>query len=191
MIRTMLACLAFSVLILTTGTAHAWDKERKGFVLGFGSGVGFSSLKQSALGLSATEKNFSIPTDLAIGYAPNNRTLIYYAAETSWFKEVNGIGNNVLFFSQLAGVGVRHYVKESAPSFFVNGSLGLGIFDNFESGTDASYGPGFGGGFGFEFRRYWAIQAGVNYISTSQTFSGVDLDSKALSLRVVLSVTGY
>ena len=88
-----------AVVILTPVASDAFDKNRSGFILGFGVGPTFSSFTQEMTSeffslpefsngerTLPRESKFGIGTDLKVGWGFNDQLLVYYTAKVAWFR---------------------------------------------------------------------------------------------------------
>jgi opacity protein-like surface antigen len=106
-------CLGIVVALLSAlpTASDAFDKERKGFILGFGLGPSVSSFTQEfsydwgnnpppssttnpsparlpVTGNASSDriKNFGVATSLKIGWGLSEQLLVYYIAQVAWFR---------------------------------------------------------------------------------------------------------
>ena len=99
------------VLVALTATAHAWDGNRKGFVLGLGAGYGNQWLSYETESYEIDESYYyyyGVPvyvstgketrtdtetgwmSDFKIGYAPTNKLAIYWMSKVAWLYVSDG-----------------------------------------------------------------------------------------------------
>jgi hypothetical protein len=137
--------------------------NRKGFIVGFGGGVGMHRAPQFPGFVGGpTIRDFAVVTDFAIGYAPTDQVLIYYNNQVGWtrnfFYDILGV----------TGVGVTYMVRPTSPTPFVKFTIGGGIAAevDFGLGTVESTDPGLGltlSG-GWEFARHWSVEGGAMWV---------------------------
>jgi hypothetical protein len=161
------ARLGVVALLLTAGlfaglwapsAAHA---QRDGFVIGFGLGVGNTSL--SIEGDDERVGRTSLMTDFRIGYAPTNRAMLYWSSDVSWFR-LTGDFDDAVVISGTGGLGVTYFIGNAAPSPYVNATLGFNSFNYIGiegAETNQWFGPGAAVGGGFEFARHWLLDGKV------------------------------
>jgi hypothetical protein len=127
---------------------------RKGFVLNIGIGPGYTTY--SFGGLSGRQGKFTVATDLKIGYAFNDRSLLYYSNDASFFTTPTADLN----VTGLSGFGFSHYLTPDVRSVYVDGSLGIATFSSLVDGdTERSSGFGLSAGAGLEFAPHWLLDA--------------------------------
>ncbi|MCB1185297.1 hypothetical protein KDM41_17905 [bacterium] len=165
-IRTLSFILALGTVLAAT-PAHAFDGDRRGFLLGLGAGYG------SAEAFRNTDKGTA--TSFKIGAGLNDRTLLYYS-------------NRVVFFSQhgdvdyqgMTAAGVSFYLQPDQPSFFFSGELGVAARRS-RRGTSNL---GFTVGVGYEFTRHLNFE--LNYMN-----GPIDESSELKNFTAVLSWIWY
>ena len=202
------------ILLFLSVTANAWDGQRKGFLMGFGVGVGmtpfvdirYDEFTPPYLTYSAKHKPL-FKTDFRIGYAPDNFWQIYWMSKVFWFQaETHHWGyyygydkSSDLAIYGLAGVGVTYSFKPQAPSFFLTGGIGYSSLGkmfttkysnqwDYEIGNvgDPEYGFGFSIGAGYEFVRHLNVEADLSYRAPSEND-----DWNGLSFSLGLNILGY
>jgi hypothetical protein len=192
------------VLFGLVGNAQAWDQQRKGFLLGFGVGPGFTSYTQTVAvsgGLSGgtisfesdRENTAGVATDFKIGYAPDNSWAIYYTSKVSWFGMENALGNNVTIANGLGAAAVCYWFQPQAPSPFVAGGIGFSTWSvPFEDpAPDTWIGPGLFAGGGYEFSKHWSVEGYLSWGKPKDTILGIEVSSNALSFMLTLNWLGY
>jgi len=178
-------------------SAHAWDNERRGFVLGIGLGTGVTSFRQEVesggqSATSDTENQAGLMTDFKIGYAWSDQWLLCYNSGTSWFAMRNALGDKVTISSDVNGLCLMHYFQPTAPSWFLSGTVGFSGWDApFEEGSDAWIGAGLAVGGGYEFSPHWYVQGDLLFGNPSEEDSGTKFTTTATTLRVTINVMGY
>jgi hypothetical protein len=190
------------VLFLANTQAHAFDGQRKGFLLGGGLGLGFTSFSQevavSFWGYhesvkSDRENKVGVISDFKIGYAPDNSWAIYYTSKVSWFGMENALGNNVTVANGLGAAAVSYWFKPQAPSPFIAGGIGYSTWSlPFEDDPpDTWTGPGFFVGGGYEFSRHWSIEGYLSWGKPKHEEFGIEANSNALSFMLTINALAY
>lgn len=157
--------------------------NRKGFIVGFGVGVGGLSMSASAGGLTASESQSVFQTDFKIGYAASNTLEIYYISKVAWWDE-----SAITLAQGLSSIAFSKYTNpRKETGMFITGGVGVSILSApFEDGSSFS---GFGafGGIGYEFAKHWSAQADVIYSNIKD--SGVSVDF--VGVRLLVSGLAY
>jgi len=188
------ACLALGVGLFTP--AQAFDGNRKGFILGFGLGLGSSSVDQTVSAgfesASGSDSFTGLQTAFRIGGAPSEQVAIYYFNDVSWFSMENALGSDVTVASGVGGAGVTYYLAPTSPSFYFGAGIGLGTWMlPFESDSDIWSGFGLGGLAGYEFARHWSVEVMVNYGEPGKTEFGVEVTSKVTTFKAAIAVLAF
>jgi Bacterial SH3 domain len=158
--------------------AAASSKPRKGFIIGFGGGVGLYreplpayygygyGYTYSTAG-GGTANNVGLATDLQIGYAPTDQVLVYYLNSVQFSNSAN------YDIVGLTGVGVTYLLRPRSPSWYVTGGIGAatGAEVDYGSGTvgPVDRGRAFSVGGGYEFARHWFLGGDAMFLSLNQT----------------------
>jgi len=190
------------VLFLVNTNAHAFDGQRKGFLLGIGLGPGFTSFAQevavSYLGFhksvkSDRETKVGLITDFKIGYAPDNIWAIYYTSKVSWFGMTNAFGKDVTVSNGLGAVAVSYWFKPQAPSPFIAGGLGYSTWAlPFEDNPpDTWVGVGLFAGGGYEFSKHVSIEGYLSWGKPKHEEFGIEASSNALSFMLTINALAY
>jgi hypothetical protein len=186
------------ILLFLTANGHAWNGQRKGFLLGFGIGPGLTSFTQKvAVGWisveSSREDKTAVMTDFKIGFAPENTWAIYYTSKVSWFGMTNALGNNVTIANGLGALAGSYWFKPQAPSPFIAGGLGYSTWAlPFEDNPpDTWMGFGLFAGGGYEFSRHVSIEGYLSWGKPKHEEFGIEVSSSALSLMLTVNVLGY
>jgi hypothetical protein len=90
--------IAMTVLFLSNA-AHAWDGNRKGFILGIGVGGGQTDIGDGEFGLLSNFK---------IGYAPSDRLLLYWHATGVYFEDPLGD----LWADGMGGISAQYHFDD-------------------------------------------------------------------------------
>lgn len=190
--RALTALFVLTVIVLTAVSADAFNGERRGFLLGFGVGPGWSSFKGEVEGfdLGDRENKFAIGTDFKIGAGINDQLLIYYVNRVAWFKsdtfDKNGfVQEDVTIASGVGLVGLSYYFKTEAPAWYLVGAVGISSWSApLESNSEMFSGFGLTGGAGYEFKKHWSLEATVNYGKPSKTIEGYKVELSVISVLV-------
>lgn len=142
-------------------------------------------------------------TDFLIGYAPNDKLLIYYINKVSFdvsAKKFFFSGKWPHGFYGMAGLGVSYYLEPEGRSLFLTGGLGICV----NSHGSNYYGFGLAAGFGYEYAKHLQIEGGIIWGNPSHTWTQpayeFDIPPEQydvteiihfLSLRITLSVLIY
>jgi hypothetical protein len=190
------------ILFFLTANVHAWDGQRKGFLLGFGVGAGMTPFVEYDPTYS-DESKLLLKTDFKIGYAPDNFWQIYWMSKVFWFKsETYRYGYYYGYYKSsdlamygLGGLGVTYSIRPQAPSPFLTGGIGyssLGTLSTTEYSNqwDAvgkpEYGFGFFVGAGYEFARHLNAELDLSYQAPSDND-----DWNGLTFSLTFNVLGY
>ncbi len=182
-------------------SANAFDGKRKGFILGFGIGPGFTSFTQKLAGYdyyygwmeieSDRETKVGIMTDFKIGYAPTDFYEIYYTSKVSWFG-MESVGGDVTITNGLGALGTTYYFKPVAPSPFIAGGIGFSTWSApFESNTDTWIGFGLFAGAGYEFTRHLNAELDLIWGKPGKTEYGIEASTNALSVKLTVNALAY
>lgn len=140
--------------------------RRKGFIIGFGAGAGmhktpsFSVFDRFGRVISAGggEYKLAIVTDFTIGYAPGDQLLLYYSNKAAFTTDdrVDAVG--------VSGFGVTYMFRRTAPTSFVNGTIGAGAARTFVGSSSAESGAGYAIGGGYEFARHFSLTGDAIFV---------------------------
>ena len=206
--RTLLPAmlLVFLGLWAPVSPASAFDVSRQGLVLGAGLGGGPASFTQS---LSQTggsirsdrETKGAFVTDFQIGHGIDDTTVLSFIVRTIWFTlgVVRAFDDepdeleSVMIASSVGVFTLTKYGQTEAPSAFVRGGVGVATWDApFESNAqDPLTGLGALLGVGYEFAPHWSVELSATWGLPSNEFSGVELETHALSIHVVVVGLAY
>jgi hypothetical protein len=186
------------ILFLVTTNAHAFDGQRKGFLLGFGMGPGLTSFTQKvAVGWisveSSREDKAAVMTDFKIGFAPENTWAIYYTSKVSWFGMTNALGNGVTIANGLGALAASYWFKPQAPSPFIAGGVGYSTWAlPFEDNPPETWvGIGLFVGGGYEFSRHVNIEGYLCWGKPKREEFGIEASSNTLSLMLAINALAY
>lgn len=187
--RLLVGLVVAAIAMVTAIDASAFDGNRRGFVIGIGVGPSLtSSIAELGSFTSDRENNFGVGTIFKIGYGVNENLLIYYTNNVAWFSV--GDGESVTIVSGISALGGSYYLNPGAPSLYINGLVGLSIWAApFEADSESASGIGFGAGVGYEFSKYFDVNATLMYGMPKVSDSEVEL--KALNVLVTFNVLGY
>jgi len=153
------------VLCLSVATASDVAAQRRGFIIGFGAGPGFTT--------GDVDSRVGIATDFKIGGMLGESLQLYYSAKS-----------NLLFYdgdpeaTGVSGIGAA-YVLPSG--FNINGLAGLATWVDFDGGT--SNGFGLGAGVGYEFTDKWVFNVGGTF--------GVFEGDKVFNIAATISILSH
>lgn len=160
-----LALFVGVALCLSVSTASDAAAQRRGFIIGFGAGPGFTTGDVSS--------KLGVATDFKIGAMLGESLQLYYAAKS-----------NLLFYdgdpeaTGVSGLGAAFVLPSG---FNVNGVAGLATWVDFDNGT--SNGFGFGAGVGYEFTDKWVFNLG----GTLGIFEG----DKVFNIAATISILSH
>ena len=154
--------MSLLVIGLTAANWHAWDGERKGFILGLGIGPGYSSYPEKG-GLFTTVK---------AGYAPTNQLLILSEISTVYISGLSHSTDNL--FQGIFGVSVQFFpIEEPGNGVYLLAGAGIHNMafyrDDWEGGSN-NYGFGIRGGVGYEFIKHFSVEGIVQQGFHSESY---------------------
>ena len=153
LLRGTVCLVVVSFLAVAAFPARASAQERKGFVIGFGGGFGYTNWGTNHSGVF---------TNIKIGYAPTNRFAILWHSASTTFKANNGSW----MMDGMAGGSIQIFLsKQPGRGGYVIGGAGyhnMGRFQDFPYGTN-DLGFGIRGGFGYEFAKRWTVETLVQH----------------------------
>ena len=156
--------LAFAVICIvfasTFKSAFAFDGNRKGFVLGWGAGVGVLS----------DENLWGFHSALKIGSGISDRLLLFYSGNSTIFE-----GGAILLAPTAA---LSYYLRSGTPTVYFTGGLGFTIVGSI---LGEELGPHFLAGVGIEVFRHWSVELSV----LSIYFESGSLTNYALTVNVL------
>ena len=130
--RGIITLLVLTAVTVMATAVCAFDGERRGFILGFGIGPGYTNFSQEVGGIeSDSEGKLSFVTDFRIGGGFNEQFLLYYENRVSWFKttvvdhlwydpvteDFYTTETDVTIAHGIGLVGISYYFKPEVPSF--------------------------------------------------------------------------
>jgi opacity protein-like surface antigen len=169
--------LSLIVLVaMFASQAQAFDGDRKGFVLNLGAGAGQGKLKLSNSSDSISDDGIGFSTDFKIGAGLSSNSVLYYSNRVIWWSS-----EGVSVTTGMSAVAFSYFFSPEAPSFFLSGSIGIGVASIED--LDSESGAGFGIGAGFEFAKNWTVEASYLSAKVWEEF-GVSLTASNLALTV-------
>ena len=141
--RSAAIAVVTPVLLLTllgVGPAWAFDGQRTGFVLGFGTGPSYFDENPAGTEVGS----WGLKLDTKIGFAPSDRIQLHYSGR-------NHIGRSELFWQP--SVLAFYYLEPTAPSLLFAVGTGFSYRTEIESNGDR-HGYAILGGIGYEFVPY-------------------------------------
>lgn len=191
-----IVAISVFIVLLFAELGHAFDGNRKGFVLGFGTGVGTVGVTQKAEfgggSSSASEQHTSLVTNFKIGGAPTDQIMIYWSGKVSWFGIENAMDEKVTISAGTGTVAVSYFWKPSSPCWFASGGLGYSSWDTpFEDSGKAWTGFGLFLSGGYEFAKYWSVEFGFNFGNPSTKENGIEFTSNHSTIFATINVLGY
>ncbi len=181
----LIVVLILFLCVLNFGMA--FDNQRRGFIIGGLGGVSLNIWNQTVNGYeSDNETDFALHTDFRIGGGfKGEKLMLYYWNIVNWFGMENVYGEKVLITSGITGAGVSYYFKPASPSVYVNGGLGISVWNApFEVYSEACWGFGFMGGVGYEFAPHWSVECCIMLGNPSYTELGVEAQTNAFALTL-------
>ena len=189
-------CVISSVclFLFLAADVSAWDKQRKGFVLGMSMGPSYVTLTH---GRDESEKDFEstgISGKGIIGFAPSNNALVYFTDRVDFFNfewadtlSDPSAGGGSLGF----GMGLTYFVYPEAPSFFLDGGVGIDLIfydpvkDEFETGLY------FEAGVGYEIHPRLAVEFEAIWHDLSESPRTSQTTVTATTYKITFVVLGY
>ncbi len=171
-IRVLMAALT----LLLVQTAGALDGRRQGFFYQVGIGGGTTSADQEWTVLDTDfeldDSAGGIALDLKIGYGITSKLLLSYSINVG-SADLETIDGQITGFSKsketasfgAGGVGLTYFVKDAAPSLFVDLAIGVSTWDDGD-GNEFS-GGGASVGAGYEFKKNWTAEVDYSFGSPS------------------------
>jgi hypothetical protein len=187
--------------------AFAFDKQRKGFILGMGLGPGYTSCTESEDSsgqevFSESKSKFAFFTDFKIGYAPSNKLMIYWLSKGAWFGRKDTLESiqdgvvtpreeDITVLTGIGGLGITYFFRPKSPSLFITVGGGFSAWTYPFQGTDPWTGLGFAGGLGYEFRENYTVEISALYGQPSRDEDVYKFGADLFSVGVTLNVVGY
>jgi hypothetical protein len=187
----------FIIMLMLASSAHAFDRQRKGFVLSLGGGAGIATYKQKVSDYdyeieSDRESDLALFTNFEIGYAPTDQLMIMYSNVVPWFSFTNVFNEDLTLISGISGATVTYFVNPEAPSFFFGGGVGMAFWDApFEEGFEAWTNVGLLGKLGYEIARSITVTFHILYGKPDTSDWGLKAETSALNLGVTVNWLAY
>lgn len=179
--KTHVVPSAVLLAVLTFIGAPQLAAQRSGFIIGFGAGLGITSLSANGQGDSRT----GLGTDLRIGAQVSEKVQVYYANRVVF----TGDDFADLLATGLSGVGVTYIPTDS--KVMISGAMGIGVLTVLDADageTDTETGFGLSGGVGYEFSPHWLVDGTLTWARIGQGFGS---SLRALTFRFGLSVLSH
>lgn len=204
--KAMLSALIACLILFITIDAFAFDKERKGFILGFGLGPGYSTYSEiislSSTGAQQSDESLnkvSLFTDFKIGYAPSNQLMIYWMSKVGWFGREDTIHSttggprkeDVTVAIGVGGVGVTYFFQPKAPSIFVSAGGGFSARSYPFKGYEPWLSYGLAGSVGWEFKENWALELSAIWGKPTHDIAEYNYSSSFTGVGLTINVLGY
>ncbi len=192
--RKSLVIFLILVFVLSfSSVVSAFDGQRKGFILGFGIGPGYTSFTQEVGSISSDRENsFAIQTDFKIGLGTTEQFQIYWQSKVSWFSMTNALNNDVTVAHGFGGIGFSYYLKPETKTLYLTGGLGYSSWGlPFESNAETWMGLGITLGAGYEFSPHWNLEGNLMFGKPSDDSMGIDISTNGTTIRAVISYLAY
>ncbi len=200
----LLVFIACLTLIMTVNV-FAFDKERKGFILGFGLGPGFSSYSEiisipSTGAQQSSEKmnKVALFTDFKIGYAPSNQLMFYWLSKVNWFGREDTVQTatstrkeDITIATGIGGLGATYFFHPEAPSIFISLGGGFSTRTYPFKGSDPWLSFGLTGSVGWEFKKNWALELSAIWGKPTHDIPEYDYSSYFTGIGFTISALGY
>lgn len=183
-----IAAALFTSVALSCSNANAFDKERNGFLIGLGFGAQNTSTTVSTTnGNTATSDDVSesgTAFSFRIGGGIGRKTTLYFLSQANSDSEAT---------YGLTGLGGTYYFKESGPSLYLHGGVGLGtiVFDE----PFVSDGRGGAAMFGIGYEPTRGLHLDLNFMSiqaeNSTTFIDPDVDYDIFTTQFMVGYTWF
>ncbi len=186
--------LVLAIIFATAcGSIHAFDGDRRGFMIGAGGGFHTTDFDASNNGFAGSpDSEFGAVLRLTVGAGINEKFTVYGIYDIEQDDDtVYG----------LLGPGGTFYFRDAGPSAYLFGGAGLGVlsfsdrerFGNnrrFDYETATGFGLLFGGGYAFT--RGFHVDGSVMYLDvTDDDNFEFDTDYEITSLRVTASYVWF
>jgi hypothetical protein len=186
---TSMLLIAFSIL---TSQAYAFDGHRKGFIIGFGLGIGTTSTSNSEEvnypdGSQRTFKDtynrLAIMNDRKFGYAPSDLWEIYLSNKSAFTGNVDNSDG-------IIGLGLTKISASQIPAKFYTFGMGIPYMGTIAWDFDSNN-FGLFGGFGYEFRKHLNMEFDLLYGHRVRHYRNKKETDNNFSLRFLLNVLAY
>ena len=175
------AMLIALFIILLVSNIMAFDGEREGFILGFGAGIGNTSIDK-VKDYERHEDHTGLYTDFRIGVALTNQFLIHYSGKQLYGGTDSGW---ILFYP---GVGLTYYKNPHSPSLMLMTGIGLtggAGFDKVGRYDMDLVGSGINlyVGIGYEYAKHFMVEFNYSF-STGKIIFDPDHKTQMVSLSL-------
>lgn len=171
------ACLSAGLLllVLSAATVHAFDGDRRGFVLSFSAGPAVLWSLESGAG----DALGFLETDLKLGLGLSDRLVLYYSGKQLW-----QLGGGGAFMVLMPGAGVSYYLAPDERSLYVaaGGGPTLSAYGTLSEISGSFSGVSAFAGVGYEFGRHWFAEL---------DFIGILAEEGIGTLGLIVGVLGY
>jgi len=166
--KKVLSVLVLFVLI--AGSIHAFDGQRKGFVVGLGTGFAPLIKGVSLESDQDSDTRIGYSSGLVIGYAWNNRNMVLLQVSQGLYEETLDVyysgrvvyRDNIQFYQGFAGFVFRRYFSPEARSPYVTAGVGSEQWLP-EDHLDEQDGTGFLIGGGYEFAKHFQLEGSYSF----------------------------
>jgi len=198
--KLVLAALIAVFVFGFAAPGFAFDKVRKGFILGFGLGPGYDMYTETRDSSGTEVKKFdeskiSFFSDFKIGYAPSNQLMVYWMSKAAWFgvdsTTIDDEQEDVMTLGGVGGLGATYFFNPQAPSFFVSAGVGFASWSLPFEGTDPWVGLGAAGSIGYEFSPNWMIEASVLWGKPDDETDDYKHEVDNMAIGLTINVLGY
>ena len=182
--------------------------RRKGFIFGFGVGVGRTSFTEPLAEYYwrdtqeadwSTERltRSALVTELKIGHGLSDQFLLYYTSRISWLP-LQHFYKDTMVANGAAGMGLMYFPFRKRGLYLV-GSIGLATLVTWQPPLTLENarqtGVAVTGGIGYEFLSHWSIDFTVNSGNASMTRvddpSEIALTDEIMTFAVTLNALAY
>jgi len=193
--------LCFVLTMAVNG--FAFDKERKGFILGFGLGPGFSSYSQSidsvSVGIDSEDlSKVALLTNFKIGYAPTNQIMVYWMSKVNWFGREDTVQTTtstreetITAANGVGGLGITYFFRPKAPSLYLTAGGGFAVRSEPFRGTDSWMSLGLAGAIGWEFKPNWGLELSAIWGEPTHEDAPYEYQANFLGVGLSINVLGY
>ncbi|MFZ1946098.1 MAG: hypothetical protein WAW06_00960 [bacterium] len=190
------AIVALALILVVTATSFAFDGNRKGFVIGFGAGLGYTSHKNSVEHLTEGTTSFErlthtgAATDIRVGYGFSEGVILYYVNKVNWLKaewEWLEDGKEYTTAVGIGGVGVSYYLDPESPLYLTAALPVAGWIGPFENNMDTLGGLGFSAGAGYELAKHLSVEAQLFYGRPSDNKEPLTYKSNMFGMMITVN----
>jgi len=185
----------FTVSILFSTSALAFDGNRGGFLLGFGGG-----LHNTSVGIYFQNNNIEsytrsgLATSVKIGGGITNNFALYFVRNAVSYSAPYYQGLKVkdaTYVLGITGIGGAYYLSPSAPSVYFHGGIGVGdLSAPLESDTINDTGSAFMFGAGYEFKAHLMLE-GTLLSTKIESSDNSAAEARTTSLLITVNYVFY